>query len=115
MSMLGLFGLVVALVAAAISAVMLLAGHILAKRGRETAAETASWAGAVASILAAIALTFCCGILVFAFMTEDVTLRYVLENQSHAEGVSGILYRLSGLWAGREGSLLFWGDRKSVV
>ena len=114
MSMLGLFGLVVALVAAAISAVTLLAGHILAKRGRETVAETASWAGAVASILAAIALTFCCGILVFAFMTEDVTLRYVLENQSHAEGVSGILYRLSGLWAGREGSLLFWGWLISV-
>ena len=114
MSMLGLFGMVVAIAAVAVSAVTLLAGQVLAVRGRASAAETASWAGAVASILAAVALTFCCGVLVFCFLTGDVTIRYVVENQSSAEGALGVLYRVSSLWAGREGSLLFWGCLISV-
>jgi len=47
--------------------------------------------------------------LVFAFFRNDYTFMYVAEN--HSTDVSSLawLYKLSGLWAGREGSLLFWG------
>lgn len=109
MAVFGLFGMVVALAAIVVSIGSLVASSVLAARGRASGSETAAWAGAVGSVLAAAALTFCCGLLVFCFLTEDVTIRYVLENQSHAEGALGVLYRVSGLWAGREGSLLFWG------
>lgn len=47
-------------------------------------------------------------ILVFAFFRNDFSFLYVIEN--HSTDVSNLawLYKLSGLWAGREGSLLFW-------
>ncbi len=114
MAVFGLFGMVVALAAIVVSIGSLVASSVLAARGRASGSETAAWAGAVGSVLAAVALTFCCGLLVFCFLTEDATIRYVLENQSHAEGALGVLYRVSGLWAGREGSLLFWGWLISV-
>ncbi len=46
--------------------------------------------------------------LIFAFFRSDFTFMYVAEN--HSTDVSSLawLYKLSGLWAGREGSLLFW-------
>lgn len=108
MSTFGLIGLVVAFAGVVVSVVCLLAGRILKKTGKTGAAETASWGGCVASILTAVALTVCCGILVFCFMTGDMSIEYVLMEHSDADGVLGVLYRFSGLWAGREGSLLFW-------
>ena len=108
MSTVGLIGLVVAFAGVVVSVVCLLAGRILKKTGKTGAAETASWGGCVASILTAVALTVCCGILVFCFMTGDMSIEYVLMEHSDADGALGVLYRFSGLWAGREGSLLFW-------
>ncbi|WP_297630166.1 cytochrome c biogenesis protein CcsA [uncultured Slackia sp.] len=108
MSTFGLIGLVVAFAGVVVSVVCLLAGRILKKAGKTGAAETASWGGCVASILTAVALTVCCGILVFCFMTGDMSIEYVLMEHSDADGALGVLYRFSGLWAGREGSLLFW-------
>ncbi len=54
------------------------------------------------------ALTVSVFILVVAFFQENFFFRYVAEN--HSTDVSNLswLYKLSGLWAGREGSLLFW-------
>lgn len=108
MSTFGLIGLVVAFAGVVVSVVCLLAGRILKKTGKTGAAETASWGGCVASILTAVALTVCCGILVFCFLTGDMSIEYVLMEHSDADGALGVLYRFSGLWAGREGSLLFW-------
>lgn len=108
MSTFGLIGLVVAFAGVVVSVVCLLAGRILKKTGKTGVAETASWGGCVASILTAVALTVCCGILVFCFMTGDMSIEYVLMEHSDADGALGVLYRFSGLWAGREGSLLFW-------
>ncbi len=47
-------------------------------------------------------------ILVIAFFQKNFAFMYVAEN--HSTDVSSLswLYKLSGLWAGREGSLLFW-------
>ncbi|MFD0703446.1 cytochrome C assembly protein [Slackia equolifaciens] len=114
MSTFGLIGLVVAFAGVAVSIVCLLAGQILRRTGRADTAETLSWGGCVASLLSFLALTVCCGILVYCFLTGDMSIEYVLENHSSAEGVLGTLYRFSGLWAGREGSLLFWAWLISV-
>ena len=108
MSTFGLIGLVVAFAGVVVSVVCLLIGQILRSTKRLDSAETFSWGGCVAAILSFAALLICCGILVFCFLIGDVSIEYVLENRSNAEGVMGILYRISGLWAGREGSLLFW-------
>ncbi len=108
MSTFGLIGLVIAFAGVVVSVVCLLVGQILLKAGKKGAAETASWGGCIASILTTVALTVCCGILVYCFMVGDFSIEYVLMEHSDADGPLGVLYRFSGLWAGREGSLLFW-------
>ena len=54
------------------------------------------------------ATTVSVAILLAAFFREDFVFEYVAEN--HTTDVSGLswLYKISGVWAGREGSLLFW-------
>ena len=117
MSMIGLLGLLAAFAGVAVSIACLLASQVLGgtarKRGADGAvaggvAETLAWGGRIASLVSAVALTVCCGVLVYCFMTGDPTIEYVLRYHSDASGDMGWLYRLSGLWAGREGSLLFW-------
>ncbi len=117
MSMIGLVGLLVAFAGVAVSVVCLLASHVLGgtarKRGANGAvasgvAETLAWGGRIASLVSTVALTVCCGILVYCFMTGDPTIQYVLQYHSDASGDMAWLYQLSGLWAGRQGSLLFW-------
>ena len=55
-----------------------------------------------------VALFACCAVLVVCFMTGDVSIKYVLEERSLSTDGFAWLYKLSGLWAGRAGSLLFW-------
>ena len=64
--------------------------------------------GYLATFIAAGALTVATLIIVTGFFGNDFSLMYVVEN--HSTDVSSLawLYKLSGLWAGREGSLLFW-------
>lgn len=108
MSTFGLFGLIVAFAGVVIGSVCLVVSQVMRGGRRASSADTFAWAGAVAHILAFVALTFCCGLLVFCFMTGDYSIEYVLLEHSEADGALGVLYRFAGLWAGREGSLLFW-------
>ncbi len=108
MSTFGLFGMIIAFAGVLIGSVCLLVSQVLRNPKRSGSADTFAWAGAVAHILAFIALTFCCGLLLFCFMTGDYSIEYVLLEHSEADGMLGVLYRFAGLWAGREGSLLFW-------
>jgi cytochrome c-type biogenesis protein CcmF len=64
--------------------------------------------GYVATYVAAGSLTLAILLMVSAFFGQDFSFRYVAEN--HSTDVSGLawLYKLSGLWAGREGSFLLW-------
>lgn len=114
MSTIGLMGLLVAFAGVAISVLCLLVGAILGRKQESSLAETLTWGGHVASILTTIALTVCCGILVYCFFAGDYSIEYVLKQHSSADGALGWLYKLSGLWAGREGSLLFWAWLISV-
>lgn len=108
MSTFGLIGLLVAFAGVAVSVVCLLLGAILSRRKANGAGETLTWGGHIAALLSLVGLTVCCGILVYCFMTGDMTIEYVLNQHSDASGDLAWLYKLSGLWAGREGSLLFW-------
>jgi len=53
-------------------------------------------------------ITLATGMLAVAFLTENFAFEYVVNNHPTITGPSAWLYRLSGVWAGREGSLLFW-------
>ncbi|PKQ37995.1 MAG: hypothetical protein CVT59_05260 [Actinobacteria bacterium HGW-Actinobacteria-1] len=59
--------------------------------------------------LATLAFTTLAVLLIAsAFLGENFTLQYVAYNHPTTVGPWAWLYRLSGVWAGREGSLLFW-------
>ncbi|MDR0514429.1 MAG: cytochrome c biogenesis protein CcsA [Coriobacteriaceae bacterium] len=107
MSVYGLIGLLVAFAGIVVSVGCFAVGHLVSKR-RDSLAETLSWGGHIAVVLSTVALTFCCALLVYCFMTGDTSIRYVVQYRSDATGDFAWLYKLSGLWGGREGSLLFW-------
>ena len=65
--------------------------------------------GYLSTFVIAAALTVSIGVLLVGFFTNAWTMKYIVEN--HSTDVSSLawLYKISGVWAGREGSLLFWG------
>ncbi|MGV8083299.1 MAG: heme lyase CcmF/NrfE family subunit [Coriobacteriia bacterium] len=68
----------------------------------------ASRAGHWATVVVAGALTLAILWLLVAFFREDFLFRYVAENHSPDTSSLAWLYKLSALWAGREGSFLLW-------
>ena len=105
--LMGLLGLLVAFASCLLSLGCLGAGRLLGRRSPERG-ETLAWGGRVAVVVGAIGLTLCCAILVWCFFAGDVSIEYVVRNRSDATGELGWLFHLAGLWAGRQGSLLFW-------
>jgi cytochrome c-type biogenesis protein CcmF len=65
--------------------------------------------GYIATFVIAAAMSLAVVVLLVGFFTNAFTMKYVAEN--HSTDVSNLawLYKISGVWAGREGSLLFWG------
>ena len=106
MAMIGLLGILIAFAAVVISIVCFGIGWW--QRKNKQRAESFFWGGRVAVLVAALSLTVCCAILVWCFMTGDNSIEYVVRYRSNSDSSLGWLYRLSGLWAGRQGSLLFW-------
>jgi cytochrome c-type biogenesis protein CcmF len=51
-------------------------------------------------------LTVACSLLIYAFVTDDFRIEYVV---SYSEISLPLFYKITGLWAGQKGSLLFWG------
>ena len=70
--------------------------------------------GRILALICAFSLLACCTILVAAFFSGDISMLYVLQNRSLSTDDLAWLYTLSGLWAGRSGSLLFWAFLISV-
>ena len=103
----GLIGLLVSFAAVLISLACLGVAHVGCQK-KASWWENFEWGGRVAVIVGTLALTVCCGILVYCFMTGDNTIDYVAHNRSDDSSSLAWLYKLAGLWAGREGSLLFW-------
>ena len=128
LALIGLFSLLVAFVATMGSAALSVAGLLWgrsagnlghcsekdAPKGNAELPETLSWAGRVAAIVSAVALTACVFVLGYCFLIGDYTIQYVLDNHSSNAGPLAWLYKLSGIWAGRAGSLLFWAWLLSI-
>lgn len=113
MSTFGLIGLLVAFAGCLISLGCLGLAHIGCQK-KTSWWESIEWGGRLAVFVSAAALTFCCAILLYCFLSGDNTIQYVAHNRSNADGSLGVLYKVSGLWAGRQGSLLFWAWLISV-
>ncbi|MDR2109393.1 MAG: cytochrome c biogenesis protein CcsA, partial [Coriobacteriales bacterium] len=112
MAIAGIVGLVVAFAAIVVSI-----GAFLVERMVAGAAEAADYqrlagrvalGGQIAVLLTSLALSFCGILLLFCFLTGDSSLEYVVRQHSDATGPLAVLYRISGLWGGRQGSLLLW-------
>jgi cytochrome c-type biogenesis protein CcmF len=93
-----------ALVSALVSIGALLWGNVLGPKQGESITNV----GYLATFSAMGALTVSVLLLVIAFFQPNYAFYYVAQN--HSTDVSSLawLYKLSGLWAGREGSFLFW-------
>jgi cytochrome c-type biogenesis protein CcmF len=104
MLLLGQVTLALGFVAALVAVGALLWGRSLG----EKAGESITNAGYYATFAAFGTMTVAALTMLMAFLRNDFTFMYVAEN--HPTDVSSLawLYRVSGVWAGREGSLLFW-------
>ncbi|MDR1088310.1 MAG: cytochrome c biogenesis protein CcsA [Coriobacteriales bacterium] len=118
MALLGATGLVVACAAALASIIFLFLAaretRVLSTQKQKKVAREQQGvgrmqgAGSLGVWLCTLVLTLCCLILVVAFLGGDNSIAYVAEHQSDSSSDLALLYKISGLWAGREGSLLFW-------
>ena len=79
MPTIGLIGVLVAFAGVAVSIVCLVAGALLSRKKSGGAGETLTWGGHVAVLVTLAALTVCCGVLVYCFMTGDTSIEYVLR------------------------------------
>ncbi len=77
-------------------------------RKKPASRDLAMWAALLASGLAFAALTVCCLVIVVCLFSGDTSIAYVVEERSNSTDGLRWLYLLSGLWAGSQGSLLFW-------
>jgi cytochrome c-type biogenesis protein CcmF len=94
----GAFALVLALALSLAQLVLSAAGRI-----RRSAVLRRAGEGAAAAAFVAVAISFFA--LMHAFLTSDFSLAYVAAN-SHTE--KPLLYKITGVWGGHEGSLLLW-------
>jgi cytochrome c-type biogenesis protein CcmF len=101
---LGQLSLYLGLLAGLVAVFSLLWGRKLGPRDGESVTNI----GYIATFAAMGALTVSVLVLLFGFLSSNFTILYVAEN--HSTDVSSLrwLYDVSGVWAGREGSLLFW-------
>jgi len=98
MSSLGTFALLAALVVAAYSATMAVAG---ARRRALMLIES----GIGAFYLTTALLTLAGAIIVHAFVVGDYAIKYVNLNSDSAQPLA---YRITAFWGGLDGSILFW-------
>jgi cytochrome c-type biogenesis protein CcmF len=104
MTTLGELLLAISTLGALVSIALLVFGHM----GGPKDGEKLTNAGYIATFVVFLTTTAAVLLLLVGFFTKDFRLLYVVEN--HSRDVSNLswLYSISALWAGREGSLLFW-------
>src|SRR5690554_5772416 len=94
----GQVALVLALVAAAVQTVMPLLGAQRDIPAWMDLARPAAWLQ-----LALVAIAY--ALLTWAFISQDFSVRYVAENSN---SLLPMIYRITAVWGGHEGSLLLW-------
>ncbi|MBK5211485.1 MAG: cytochrome c biogenesis protein CcsA [Coriobacteriia bacterium] len=100
---LGQIGLGLALVATVLAAVFFLFGHL-----QKGADKSLSRIGYYLTFAGVAGLTISVVIITVSFFTKDYSISYVATQHTTDASSLAWLYKLAGLWAGREGSLLFW-------
>jgi cytochrome c-type biogenesis protein CcmF len=70
--------------------------------------EKVTNAGYLVTLIVFLTTTCATLLLLIALMSNNFSFLYVVENHSRDVSSLAWLYRVSALWAGREGSLLFW-------
>ncbi|MEA3292853.1 MAG: heme lyase CcmF/NrfE family subunit [Pseudomonadota bacterium] len=95
----GNFALVLALVLALAQASLPLAGAARGIDAWVSLAKPAAWAQ-----LLFVTIAFSC--LTWAFVHDDFSVTYVAQ---HSNSRLPLMYKISGVWGGHEGSLLLWG------
>lgn len=118
MSLAGTASLVIAFIAILVSILAFLVAHFYVGAAKKSARDTKAYNETLANrfalignagvLVTVLSLTFGCGLLLYCFLTGDVSLSYVVQYQSNSTTALATLYKVSGLWGGREGSLLFW-------
>ena len=98
MALSGSIVLVGALLCAAVAVVLLWAS------GSRSPKRKLIRLGNYAAVGTTILLTICCAIILFALLTNDTSLDYVIRNRAGSE----VFFQIAALWGGRQGSLLFW-------
>lgn len=101
LSMVGNALQIIAMVAALLGAVNLFFG---VKRHRESAVNL----GYILVFGSVLVLTLCIVILLVCFLTENYSLAYVVSNFPQTTSRFKLFYQIAAVWAGRQGSLLFW-------
>ena len=94
----GHFALILALSVAFVQGVFPLVGSLIGKNHWVSMARPASFAQ-----LFLLSVSFAC--LLYAFLTNDFSVKYVANNSNSQMPT---LFRISALWGAHEGSLLLW-------
>ena len=94
----GVFALIIALFFAMIQSALPLIGTLWGISGWVRMAKPAAYGQLVFVSIAYISLTW-------SFVTYDFSVLYVARNSKLA---LPLIYRLSGVWGGHEGSMLLW-------
>jgi cytochrome c-type biogenesis protein CcmF len=104
MTTLGQILLAASTLASLVSIALLALGHL----GGPKDGEPLTNAGYIATFVAFLTTSAAILLLWVAFFTKNFSFIYVVEN--HSRDVSNLrwFYDISAVWAGREGSLLFW-------
>ncbi|MBK1734759.1 c-type cytochrome biogenesis protein CcmF [Halorhodospira abdelmalekii] len=95
---LGNFALILALCLAAVQAVLPLIGTALGDERLMNSGRSLAVGQFVFLLISYLILTW-------AFISNDFTIRYVIENTSQS---TPLIYKITGVWGGHEGSMLFW-------
>jgi len=101
MLLLGQIGMWMGLLSAIAAIILFIVGRITENR------DTSRF-GYYATFVSMLGITISTLVIIVAFMVKDYSIMYVASNR--ATDVSSLkwLYDFSAVWAGREGSLLFW-------
>lgn len=94
----GHFAMILALSVAIVQGIFPLVGSLINKGNWVSIAKPASFAQ-----MFFLSISFAC--LLYAFLTDDFSVKYVANN-SHSEMPT--IFRVSAVWGGHEGSLLLW-------
>ena len=98
MASLGSFTLLAGFVVAAYAAAISVLG---ARRGSRRLIES----GIGALYLTTALMTVASGVIVYAFVSRDYSIKYV---QRYSDAVQPLFYKITSYWGGLDGSILFW-------